>query len=173
MRKRLKENMIFFTMILSFLLINNLVVAKIINGVEVPTTTKEIEFELEVIDTVKIEPVHLDFGNILKNSTKLIGTTSYFELSGAYLQDMFISTSFQNGIEDGDYTKFEVFREGMSSGDFLNVYLYNIKPRILSSGETRIPIVGEIREVGDIALGKYEKIVVMDIIIAPVSPIKN
>lgn len=171
--KIFKKNMLFFTIILNFLLINSLLIAKVVNGVEVPTATREIEFELEVQDTINVEPVYLDFGNILKNSKDMVTANSYFKLAGAYAQDMFLSTSFEGGTIEGFYTKFQVFREGNTSGDSLDVYLYNIDSRILSSGETKIPVVGEIREVSDIALGKYEKTVKMNVIITPVSPILN
>lgn len=171
--KIFKKNMLFFTIVLNFLLINSLLIAKVVNGVEVPTATREIEFELEVQDTISVEPVYLDFGNILKNNKNLVTANSYFILTGAYTQDMLLSTSFENGTIEGSYTKFQIFREGNTAGDSLDVYLYNIDSRILSSGETKIPVVGEIREVKDITLGKYEKTVKMNVIITPMSPILN
>lgn len=171
--KVFKKNMLFFAIILNLLLENNLLIAKVINGVEVPTATEQIEFEIEVQGTINVDPVYLDFGNILKNSNDMVTANGYFNLAGAYTQDMFLSTSFEGGQIEGAYTKFQVSEKDPTSTDSLDVYLYNIDSRILSSGETKIPVVGEIREVGNIALGKYEKTVKMNVLITPISPAQN
>lgn len=139
---------------------------------DIPTTTVDIKFDLEVTDTVKVEPVYLDFGNILKNSNQKVTAQSYFNLSGGFEQDMLVSTSYNEGQSEGDYTKVEVPKLNGGSSDKLDVYLYNIKNRILSSGEYKIPVIGEIREVGNIELGKYEKTLKMNVEIQPISPIK-
>lgn len=158
-----------FSIILNFLFcMNTFIIAQAI-----PTATAEIEFELEVTDTVKVEPVYLDFGNILKNSNTLNTAQSYFNLSAGFKQDMLITTTYSEGVQVGEYTKIDVPKQGGKSTDKLDVYLYNIKDRVLSSGEYKIPIIGEIREVGDIELGKYEKTIKMDVIITPISPTKK
>lgn len=138
----------------------------------IPTTTVDIKFDLEVTDTVKVEPVYLDFGNILKNSDRLNTAQSYFNLSAGFQQDMLITTSYVGGTVEGDYTKIVVPRLNGNSSDKLDVYLHNIKNRILVSGDYKIPIVGEIRKVDNIELGKYEKTIKMDVEIQPVLPIK-
>ncbi len=158
-----------FSIILNFLFcMNTFIMAQ-----KIPIATAEIEFELEVTDTVKVEPVYLDFGNILKNSNNLNTAQSYFNLSAGVKQDMLISTTYSEGIQEGEYTKIEVQKQGGKPTDKLDVYLYNIKNNILTSGDYKIPIIGEIREVGDIELGKYEKTIKMDVMITPISPIKN
>lgn len=138
----------------------------------IPTTTVDIKFDLEVTDTIKVEPVYLDFGNILKNSNTLNTAQTYFNLSGAFQQDMLINTSYSDGVVEGEYTRVEIPRLNGISNDKLSVYLHNIKNRVLSSGEYRIPIVGEIREVGDIELGRYEKTIKMEVLAIPVLPSK-
>ncbi|MGL5208440.1 hypothetical protein [Cetobacterium sp.] len=158
-----------FSIILNFLFcMNTFIIAQAI-----PTATAEIEFELEVTDTVKVEPVYLDFGNILKNSNTLNTAQSYFNLSTGFKQDMLITTTYNEGVQVGEYTKIDVPKQGGKPTDKLDVYLYNIKDRVLSSGDYKIPIIGEIREVGDIELGKYEKTIKMDVIITPISPTKK
>ena len=146
--------------------------ASILKNSNVPTTTVSIDFELEVTDSLKVDPVYLDFGNILKNSNHRITAQSYFNLSKVADQDMLISTSYNEGKLEGDYTKIEVPKLNGGSSDKLDVYIYNIKDRILSSGEYKIPVVGEIREVGNIELGQYEKTLRMNVVIQPISPIK-
>lgn len=146
--------------------------ASILKNSNVPTTTVSIDFELEVTDSLKVDPVYLDFGNILKNSDRLNTTQSYFNLSAGFQQDMLISTSYVGGTIEGDYTKIVVPKLNGTTSDKLDVYLHNIKNRILASGDYKIPVVGEIRKVGNIELGKYEKTIKMDVEIQPVLPIK-
>lgn len=157
-----------FSIILNFLFcISTFTIAQV-----VPTAVAEVEFELEVTDTIKVEPVYLDFGNILKNSKTLNTAQSYFNLSASLKEDMLISTTYSEGTKSDDYTKIEIFKQGGKPTDKLEVYLYNIKNSILSSGDYQIPIIGEIREVKDIELGKYEKTIRMNVELKPISPIK-
>lgn len=156
-----------FSVILNFLCGTNLLAIT----PDVPTATVNITFNLEVTDTIKVDPVYLDFGNILKNSSELHTAQSYFNLSAGFQQDMLVSTSFNDGVNDGRYTKVEVNKADGISSDVLNVYLHNIENKILKSGEYKIPVIGEIREVGDIALGKYEKTIKMNVEIQPILPI--
>lgn len=166
--KKYRSLILLFSIILKFLNVE----ASVLNNLNIPTTTVDIEFNLEVTDTVKVEPVYLDFGNILKNSNRLNTAQSYFNLSAGFQQDVLISTSYKDGVVDGEYTKITIEKPNAAPSDRLDVYLYNIKDQILSRGEYKIPIIGEIREVGDIELGKYEKTTRMDVIIQPISPIK-
>lgn len=154
-----------FSIFLKFLNVE----ASILKNSNVPITTKDIEFELEVTDSLKVDPVYLDFGNILKNSNKLNTAQSYFCLSGAFKQDMLVTTNYSEGAREGEYTKIQVpKKDSESSSDILDVYLKNINSSILSTGEYKIPVVGEIRKVGDISLGKYEKTIRMNVEIQPV-----
>lgn len=153
-----------FSIFLKFLNVE----ASILKNSNIPTTTKEIEFELEVTDSLKVDPVYLDFGNILKNSRDKQTSLAYFNLATTYDQNMLVTTSYQEGTIEGDYTKIQVpKKENGSAKDILDVYLYNLKSQTLSAGEHKIPIIGEIRSVGDISLGKYEKTVKMNVIINP------
>lgn len=144
--------------------------ASVLKNSNVPTTTKEIKFELEVTDSLKVDPVYLDFGNILKNSSDLRIAQSYFDLSGTFKKDMLITTSYSEGDVEGDYTKIQLVKNENGVMNILEVYLKNLKSKILSSGEYKVPIVGEIRKVGDISLGKYEKTIKMNVEIQPISP---
>lgn len=137
---------------------------------DIPKKTVDIEFEVEVKDTVAVDVAYLDFGNILKNSRQKISALSYLNLKTEYQKDMKMTTSFKNGTIEGEYTKFQLNKKDGSSNptDLIDVYLYNIKSQTLKTGDKKIPIIGEIREVGDISLGKYEKTVTMDIEINPI-----
>lgn len=158
-----------FSIILNFIIVN---IIYGVNSVNLPITTENIEFELEVLDTVKVEPVFLDFGNILKNSNVLQTKVTYFNLAGAYKQDMLLTTKYSEGTVEGEYTKIQVLKKKSGiAADVLDVYLYNINSRILTTGEYKIPIIGEIREVKDIGLGEYEKTIRMDVELQPISPI--
>lgn len=148
--------------------------ASILKNSNVPTTTVDIEFELEVTDSLKVDPVYLDFGNILKNSKDKQTSVAYFKLATTYNQNMLVTTSYQGGVMEGDYTKIQVpKKENGSATDILDVYLYNLRSQSLSAGSYKIPVIGEIRNVGNISLGAYEKTVTMDVIIQPMSPIKS
>lgn len=170
MRKNGKK-IIFFSIVLNFLIIKNYLNG-MTNALNIPIAEKRIEFELEVTDSLKVDPVHLDFGNILKNSRETQTATSYYLLSGTYNEDMFVRTSFKKGEIVQDYTKIKVFKkENGTANDYIDVYLKNLENKILSRGDHKIPVMGEIRSVGDIALGEYEETVIMDVEITPISPI--
>lgn len=170
MRKITKQMLLcFFTIILKALNPIN-VNASLVTGKSIPTTTKLIEFELQVTDSILVDPIYLDFGNIVKNSNDIKTANSFFYLSSSYANEMLVSSEYMGGVKEGEYTKFQVYKKGELSGDYLDVYLHNIAPRSLSPGENKVPIVGEIRGVGDVALGKYEKTVQMEVIIQPINP---
>lgn len=137
----------------------------------IPKRTVDIEFEIEVEGTVAVDVAYLDFGNILKNSKQKITALSYLELKTVYPNDMHMTTSFQGGTQEGEYTKYQLVKKGGSTnpGDIIDTYLYNIKSQVLQAGDKKVPIIGEIREVGDVSLGEYEKTVVMNIEINPIT----
>lgn len=167
--KKSRNIILLFSIFLKFLNVE----ASILKNSNVPTTTKEIEFELEVTDSLKVDPVYLDFGNILNNTKDKQTSVAYFNLATTYDQNMLITTSYQGGVIEGDYTKIEVPKKiNASSADVLDVYLYNLKSQNLSAGSYKIPVIGEIRSVGDISLGEYEKTITMDVLVQPVSPTK-
>lgn len=159
----------FFSIILNFLYGTSLLAI----ASNIPTTTVNVKFDLEITDTIKVEPVYLDFGNILKNSDRLNTALSYFNLSAGFQRDMLISTSYTGGQVEGDFTKIVVPKLNGSASDTLDVYLHNIKDRVLTSGEYKIPIVGEIRKVGNVGLGKYEKTIKMEVLVSPILPFKD
>lgn len=162
--KKNRNIILLFSIFLKFLNIE----ASILKNSNVPTTTENIEFELEVTDSLKVDPVYLDFGNILRNSKDKKTSVAYFNLSSTYDQNMLVSTSYLDGNVEGNYTKIKVLKkENPGITDFLDVYLYNLKSQNLSAGAYKIPIIGEIREVGNIALGKYEKTITMEVEINP------
>ena len=170
MKKITKQMLLcFFVIVLKALNTTN-VEASLVTGKSIPVTTKLIEFELQVTDSILIEPVYLDFGNIVKNSNDTKTANSFFYLSSSYANEMLVSSQYIGGVKEGEYTKYQVYKKGEVGGDFLDVYLHNIAARSLSPGENKVPIVGEIRGVGDVALGKYEKTVQMEVIIQPINP---
>lgn len=169
MRKSSKKS-IFFSVVLNFLILKNYLNG-MTNNLNIPVAEKKIEFELEVTDSLKVDPVHLDFGNILKNTQDIQTATSYYLLSGTYKDSMFVKTSFRNGEKLQDYTKVKITKkENATKEDFIDVYLKNLENRVLPSGEYKIPVMGEIRNVGNIALGAYEETVIMDVEITPILP---
>lgn len=167
--KRNRNIILLFSVFLKFLYIE----ASILKNSNIPTTTVNINFELEVTDSLKVDPVYLDFGNILKNSNEKQTSMTYFNLSTTYNQDMLVTTSYQGGDIDGNYTRIKVpKKENGNTSDILDVYLYNLNSQNLNAGSYKIPIIGEIRSVGDISLGEYERTITMDVIVQPISPIK-
>lgn len=165
---------LFFSIFLKLFIVTiNLYAAQ--TGTKIPITTKEIEFTLEVLDGVKVDPLWLDFGNILKNSTVLYKAQTYLNIEGKFQENTYITTSFAEGTQEGNYTKLKIKAENNNSSAINNeidVYIKNIENQIIRPGDTKIPIVGEIRSVGNVDLGKYNKTTRMSIIMTPVSPIK-
>lgn len=164
---------IFFSIFLKlFVITTNLYAIQSMSGI--PKTTKEIEFTLEVLDGVNVEPLWLDFGNILKNSNNLYTAQSYLNIEGKFQEESYISTFFDEGVKEENYTKLEVGLEENQNitNDKIDVYIKNVENQIIKQGDTKIPIIGEIRSVGDIKLGRYSKNVRMNVIITPISPIK-
>lgn len=165
---------VFFSIFLKLFIITiNLYAVQTVTGI--PTTRKEIEFTLEVLDSVHVEPLWLDFGNILKNSNKLYKAQSYLNIEGKFQGENYITTSFNGGVKEGDYTKLQIELDNSTSSipnKSLDVYIKNIENQIIKPGDTKIPIIGEVRSVGNIELGKYSRTVRMDVIMTPISPIK-
>lgn len=166
MKVILRKGVLCSFIILNFLLISTL-------NAQYPTTDVELNFEVIVEDSIDvgIEGAKLDFGNILKNSKQLQIAKGNIRFKTTYDKKMSITATFRDGQIEGDYTKFELFKDGGNTGDTLDVYLHNVEKFILLKGEDTLPIIGEIREVGNITLGKYEKTIKVDLNISPVSPI--
>lgn len=140
-------------------------------GVQEPVAKEDIIFEVQVTEATSVEAAELNFGNILKNSNQVQTARSSFNLKTSYSEDMLVSTSYRNTQEVGDFSKLIIYQKGMTSGDSLEIYLSKLKKNRIAKGEIKIPILGEIRSVGDIQLGAYEGTVIMDVEINPVNPI--
>lgn len=166
MKVILRKGVLCSFVILNFLIINT-------SNAQYPTTRTTLDFEVTVEDSIDvgIEGAKLDFGNILKNSKQLQIAKGNIRLKTSADKEMSVTAAFRDGQLDGDYTKFELFKDGGTTGDALNVHIRNVEKFILLKGEDLIPITGEIREVGNITLGKYEKTIKVDLNISPVSPI--
>lgn len=161
-----RKGVLYIFLILNFLLVN-------ISNAQYPITTSAINFEVVVEDSIDtgIEGGKLDFGNILKNSNQLQTARGNIRFKTSLDKKMSITATFRDGEEAGEYIKFKLFKDGGNSGDSLNVYLQKIEKVILLKDEDKIPIMGEIREVGNIPLGRYEKTIKVDLNVSPVSPI--
>lgn len=166
MKVMLRKGVLGSFIVLNFLIINT-------SNAQYPTTRTTLDFEVTVEDSIDvgIEGAKLDFGNILKNSKDLQIAKGNIRLKTSADKKMSVTAAFRDGQVDGDYTKFELFKDGGTTGDALDVHIRNVEKFILLKGEDLIPITGEIREVRNITLGKYEKTIKVDLNISPVSPI--
>lgn len=146
------------------------------------TITKDIKFEVEIGTAIDLDlnPVIIDFGNIVRNNNDTITKTEYLKFKNAFTQDNIVTTSFPNGDlnqADQDYGKFNLEYQNNkdeSYQDILPVYIKKIRGMTVRQGEDKIPITAEIRGVGkDQRLGKYKKTIKMNVMMTPKAPINS
>lgn len=144
--------------------------------------TKNIDFEIEVLSSlaVGVEPVELDFGDIQRNTKDLIKKETPLKFKAAFDRDVQITVEYTTTddlmIGDPNYAKYQITPVDMTNvneNDKIDVYLKRIKDFALQKGNVSIPIVGEIREVGNIKLGEYKKTIEATVYATPVSPIEG
>lgn len=144
--------------------------------------TKDINFEIEVQSSlnVGVDPVELDFGSIQRNSKETIRKEGDLKFKTAFKNDVQVKVEYdKNGDstpEDAKYAKYQieyVNKDGEKYDDKIDIYLERVKDRTMKQGEVKIPIVGEIREVGNVRLGEYKKTIDATVYVTPVSPTEN
>lgn len=144
--------------------------------------TKDINFEIEIGTGINLDldPVIIDFGNIVRNSSDTITKMEYLKFNSAFAQDNIVTTSFPSGDLsplDKEYAQFELEyqnKENESYSDKLPVYIKRVKAMFVRQGEDKIPITAEIRGVPEKQrLGKYYKAIRMNVTTSPVNPIKS
>lgn len=144
--------------------------------------TKDINFEIQVLSSlaVGVDPVELDFGDIQRNSKNLITKEAPLKFKAAFENDVEITVEYDS-IEDlmaGDlyYAKYQITPVDISDvteNDKIDVYLKRVKAITLQKGDMSIPIIGEIREVGNVKLGEYKKTIEATVYATPISPIEG
>lgn len=144
--------------------------------------TKDIKFEIEVQSSlnVGVDPVELDFGSIQRNSRETIKKEGDLKFKAAFDKDVQVRVEYEKAGDlmqnDPNYAKYQieyVNKDGEKYDDKIDVYLQRVKDKTLKQGEVKIPIVGEIREVGNVRLGEYKKTIKADVYVTPVSPTEN
>lgn len=151
------------------------------------TITKDIKFEVEVgtVVDLDLDPVDINFGNIVRNSNDTVTRTSYLKFKQAFTEDNKVTTSFPEAVGQNtsdEYAKFELEyqqpkeekpKEATTEKTTLPVYIKKIKDMLVKKGEIQIPITAEIRGVPkDQKLGLYKKNIKMNVITTPVDPAK-
>lgn len=144
--------------------------------------TKDINFEIEVQSSINVgvDPVELDFGSIPRNSKQKITKTGDLKFKTAFKNDMLVKVDYdKNGDltpDDTKYAKYQIEYANKNDekyDDKIDVYLQRVKDRTLKQGDIKIPIVGEIREVGNVRLGEYKKTINATVFVTPISPTEN
>lgn len=128
--------------------------------------SKEIKFEILLQDGVSVEPAILDFGDIVRGSRSKVIRESNLIFTSSFSEDMLVDIQFDinedKTPDDENFAKIEIQNvdenKKVDEENIIDVYIKRVKHFNLKSGEINVPIIGEIREVKeDIALGKYEK----------------
>lgn len=150
------------------------------------TITKDIKFEVEVgtVIDLDLDPVDINFGNIVRNSNDTVTRTSYLKFKQAFKEDNKVTTSFPeetNKDVNNEYAMFELEyqqpeekpKEATTEKTKLPVYIKKVKDMLVRKGEIQIPITAEIRGVPkDQKLGLYKKNIKMDVMTTPIDPAK-
>ena len=145
------------------------------------TISKDIIFEVEVGTAIDLDldPVDINFGNIVRNSNDTVTKTSYLKFKTAFTEDNKVKTYFPEGDltpSDLNYAKFELEYQNKANEtytDKLPVYLQRINDMLVRKGEIQIPITAEIRGVDkNQRLGEYKKNIKMNVVTTPVNPTK-
>lgn len=144
--------------------------------------TKDINFEIEIQSSlaVDVEPVLIDFGDIQRNTTNMIRKQGDLNFKAAFDKDVQVRVDYEKEGDltpnDINYAKYQmnyVNQVNENYTDTIDVYLKRINQEILKQGSVKIPVIGEIREVGNVRLGEYEKTVKADVYVTPLSPTGN
>lgn len=142
--------------------------------------TKDIEFQVEVLSSlaVGVDPVELDFGDIQKNTKDIIVKEAELKFKAAFDQNVQITVDYDTQGDlmpgDPDYAMYQITPTDTSNttaNDKIDVYIKRVKALELQKGNISVPIIGEIREVGDIKLGEYTKTIEATVYATPVSPV--
>lgn len=148
--------------------------------------TKDINFEVEVgtVIDLDLDPVDINFGNIVRNSNDTVTRTSYLKFKQAFTKDNKVTTSFPeetNKDVNNEYAMFELDyqqpeekpKEATTEKTTLPVYIKRVKDMLVRKGEIQIPITAEIRGVPkDQKLGLYKKNIKMNVMTTPIDPAK-
>ena len=173
--------------LLMFLIFSVVCIGNVGSGDNNLVITKDINFEVEVgtVIDLDLDPVDINFGNIVRNSNDTVTRTSYLKFKQAFTEDNKVTTSFpeaasQNANEE--YAKFDLDyqppkeekpKEATTEKTTLPVYIKKVKDMLVRKGEIQIPITAEIRGVPkDQKLGLYKKNIKMNVMTTPIDPAK-
>lgn len=142
--------------------------------------TKDIEFQIEIGTVIGLDPVDINFGDIVRGSNNTITKTEYLKFKTAFTQESKVTVEFTDkdlSPEDKNYGKFELEYQNKDKetyDDKLPVYIKRIKDMEVKTGEKQIPITAEIRGVPeDQRLGKYYKSIKINVITSLKDPITS
>lgn len=188
MKIKIKNKVIAF---LVFLIFTTVALGQMRDNVVI---SKDIDFEIEIGTAIDLDldPVYIDFGNLVRDNKDTITRTSYLKFKSAFQEDNLVTTSFpeekvgdigNKGI-DPNYAKFDLEYvltprnkekqqekvENMKTE--LPVYIQRIQGMTVKKGDIQIPITAEIRGVAkDQMLGRYYKAIKMNVETTPKNPI--
>lgn len=173
--------------LLMFLIFSVVCIGNVGSGDNNLVITKDINFEVEVgtVIDLDLDPVDINFGNIVRNSNDTVIRTSYLKFKQAFTEDNKVTTSFpeenskdtnnEYAMFDLDYQppKEEKPKEATTEKTTLPVYIKKVKDMLVRKGEIQIPITAEIRGVPkDQKLGLYKKNIKMNVMTTPIDPAK-
>lgn len=175
-----KKNVVFCSIFLSILYFTNIFSAQYEVGTN--TITRDIYFRLVVQDSLDVEleaeNAHLDFGEILKDSTETKQARTAIKVKASKNVN-YVSATYKEGEDQSDNTKkIQIKYQEENLGDTkrystketvsatdevdtIDVYFkpfdksYKLEAGI-DQNEGEIPVIGEIRGIGKAKLGKYE-----------------
>lgn len=174
-----KINLGVMLLIFFFIIITNIKANLLTDPTNTLIITKDIEFEVEVLSSISVgvEPVLLDFGDIQRNTNNLLQKEADLKFKSAFTQDVEVRVEYDPTTDllknDPNYAKYEidyVNQNGETYNDKIEVYLKRIDNTLLKKGTVIIPVLGEIREVGNVRLGAYAKDIDATVYVTPTSP---
>ena len=188
MKIKIKNKVIAF---LVFLIFTTVALGQMRDNVVI---SKDIDFEIEIGTAIDLDldPVYIDFGNLVRDNKDTITRTSYLKFKSVFQEDNLVTTSFPeeevgdtgNNLIDPNYAKFDLEYmltprdkekqqgkvEDMKTK--LPVYIQRIQGMTAKKGDIQIPITAEIRGVPkDQMLGRYYKAIKMNVETTPKNPI--
>lgn len=145
--------------------------------------SKQLDFIIDIDSAlvVDLEPVDLDFGDLVRGTNQTKVATGDLKFKAGFNNDVQISIDYDTTgdqmIGDPKYAMYKIKHEDVkgekiTENDTLDVYIQRVKDFTMTKGETKIPIVGEIRSVSkDAKLGKYSEKINATVFVTPVEPV--
>lgn len=146
------------------------------------TISKNLDFEIEIESALDVDlnPVDLDFGDLVRGTTQKKVAQGDLKFNSGFNSDVKISIDYDKTNDkipsDTTYAMYQIKHEDVkgekiTENDTLDVYIKRVKDVVMKKGEMKIPIIGEIRGVSKEAkLGKYSDKITATVFVTPIDP---